>query len=399
VAGAPKTEYLLEGPHHLLQTTVLLAYEDGACSPSRLMRKSIRLLANQTDMNNLSPTLNPGTPRSLTAGWTLGGILQVCLLILSLGLLLFSWKVSSFRTLAITFVSIVIEAFPFILVGSLIGGFIEEFIPRERLALILPEGKLRTVFIAAAMGIVFPVCECAIIPVVRRLLKKGVPFSAAVAFLLGAPIFNPVVFASTAVAYRFDWAVPITRLFVGYVIAVVLGVLTGFLFKRKNPLLPETPVPDQACRPCCPSHHPPAGKQPSRLVGALVHAGDDFIDVARFLVLGAFVAALIQGVLPRASLLVLADQPLLSLLPMMILAMVLNLCSEADAFVAASFRFVVPMGGQMAFMVLGPMLDIKLIFIYLGVFRKRVIAVLGALIFIAVLAATALLSIFGWIAG
>lgn len=350
-------------------------------------------------MNNPGSTLNQPIRRSLISSWTLGGILQICLLILAFGLLFFFWRASQFRTLAITFVSIVLESFPFMLVGSLIGGFIEEFVPREKLALILPEGKLRTIFLAAGMGLVFPVCECAIIPVVRRLLKKGVPFSAAVAFMFGAPIFNPVVFASTFVAYRFDWMVAITRLSMGYGIAVVLGVITGLLFRGKDPLLKEAQAPDHACEPCCPSDHLHRGRQHSRLMGALVHAGDDFVAVARFLVIGAFVASLIQSAVDRSTLVVLADHPLLSLIPMMVLAIVLNLCSEADAFVAASFRFVVPLEGQMAFMVLGPMFDIKLIFMYLGVFRKSVIAVLGSLVVIAVLIATASLCISGLMAG
>jgi uncharacterized membrane protein YraQ (UPF0718 family) len=121
--------------------------------------------------------------------------------------------------------------------------------------------------------------------------------------------------------------------------------------------------------------------------------------VARFLVIGAFVASLIQSAFDRAAFVVLAGHPLMSLIPMMVLAMVLNLCSEADAFVAASFRFVIPLEGQMAFMVLGPMLDIKLVFMYLGVFRKSVIAVLGSLTVMAVLVVMAAVSIFGFLAG
>jgi uncharacterized membrane protein YraQ (UPF0718 family) len=346
-------------------------------------------------MNNFNLTLNRRMRWSMISGRTL----QVCLLILAFGLLFFSWKESQFRTLAITFVSIVLEAFPFMLVGSLIGGLIEEYVPREKLALILPGGKLRSVFIAAGMGIVFPVCECAIIPVVKRLLKKGVPFSAAVAFMLAAPIFNPVVFASTFVAYRFGWTVPITRLAIGYGVAVVLGALMGLLFKGKDPLLGEAPSPDHEGELCCPSDHLHKRRPLSRLTGALVHAGDDFVDVARFLVIGAFVASVIQSAFDRAAFVVLAGHPLMSLIPMMVLAIVLNLCSEADAFVAASFRFVIPLEGQMAFMVLGPMLDIKLVFMYLGVFRKSVIAVLGSLTVIAVLGVMAAISICGLLAG
>jgi uncharacterized membrane protein YraQ (UPF0718 family) len=108
----------------------------------------------------------------------------------------------------------------------------------------------------------------------------------------------------------------------------------------------------------------------------MAHAADDFADVAGYLVLGAFIAAVIQSSIDRSAFLVLGESSSLSVGAMMLLAVVLNLCSEADAFVAASFRLSVPMSAQMAFMVLGPMLDLKLVFMYFNLFRKRTILVL-----------------------
>ncbi len=116
------------------------------------------------------------------------------------------------------------------LLGTLIGGLIEVFIPQETITRFLPERRWWAVFIAAALGVIFPVCECAIVPVIRRLIKKGVPLSAAIAFLLGGPIVNPLVAASTAVAYFADWSIVIHRMVLGYFIAVAVGLLMNAVF-------------------------------------------------------------------------------------------------------------------------------------------------------------------------
>ena len=139
-------------------------------------------------------------------------------------------KSGSLNTLAIVFVSIILEAIPFMLVGSLVGGFIKAFVSRERMAALLPQKRWLAVCAAAGAGILFPVCECAVVPVVRRLVGKGLPLSAAVAYLLGGPIVNPIVGASTALAYAFNWRIVVLRLSLGYGIAVAIGLLMGRLF-------------------------------------------------------------------------------------------------------------------------------------------------------------------------
>ena len=122
-----------------------------------------------------------------------------------------------------------------------------------------------------------------------------------------------------------------------------------------------------------------------KAVLALSHAAEDFFDIVRFLVIGAFIAALLQTLVPRQIFAAAVSPPVFSILLMMIMAVVLNLCSEADAFVAASFRSSpVPLSAQLGFMILGPMLDLKLILMYLNVFRIRAIAALAVFTFSAV---------------
>jgi uncharacterized protein len=310
------------------------------------------------------------------------------------------------------FVSIMLEALPFMLVGSLVGGFIEVFVSRQRLAAMLARGgRFAPVLLAAGMGIVFPVCECAVVPVVRRLLRKGVPFGAAVAYLLAGPIFNPVVAASTAIAYRFNWGVVATRMFLGYFIAVVIGFLAGWLFKNK-PVLVEQPRgdpdghdradghahqhsdcegDDDGCGHVHGEEHQARPPLSVRVGQAVSHSANDFLEIGKFLVIGAFLAGFLRTTINQETYLRYAGHPLVSIPLMMGLAIFLNLCSEADAFVAASFRGMLPLSGQIAFMVLGPMLDMKLLLMYLGLFRKRVVLAITISIVVAVLLACLLL--------
>jgi len=298
------------------------------------------------------------------------------------------------------FVSIVLEALPFMLLGSLAGGVIEVFVPQEKLSSLLAQRKLSAVLIAAGMGLVFPVCECAIIPVVRRLLRKGIPFSAAVAYLLAGPLVNPIVAVSTAVAYMGEWRMVLLRLGFGYAIATGVGLWMSWFFEGKAVLRGEEGhgehVHQQGSSCNCEDHlnlsheHAEGNTQPitfwGRVLAAMGHASDDFLDVARFLVIGAFLAGVLRGLITESSIVgLMVGHPFVSIPLMMVVAMLLNLCSEADAFVAASFRNLIPLPGQMAFMVLGPMLDLKLLLMYSGVFQKKVILVLASTTFTAVL--------------
>ena len=355
----------------------------------QLLRKLI------LDMNGIC---HENVLKQTSSLWSPGLIIQLGLVTFSLGLLFFSRGEPLFDNLAVIFVSIVLEAFPFMLVGAVISGAIEVFLSKDRIISLLPNKRYSAVFVAAGLGVVFPVCECAIVPVVRRLVRKGIPFSAAIAFLLGGPIVNPVVFASTAVAYGFSWDVPIMRVLFGYIIAVSIGIFMGFLFNRRTAFLPIHTAKH------LPMYVPGGGSKKDgqinfgkKIQHALAHAADDFIDVAGYLVLGAFIAALIQSSIDRSAFLVLGESSSLAVGAMMFLAVILNLCSEADAFVAASFRLSVPMSAQMAFMVLGPMLDLKLIFMYFNLFRKRTILVLtivtSVVVYVAMLSQVIFVSI------
>jgi uncharacterized protein len=306
------------------------------------------------------------------------------------------------RDLAINFVAIILEAVPFMMIGALIGGIIEAFVPPEFVQRLLSGRTKSAIFVAAGLGVIFPICECAIVPIVRRLINKGVPLPAAIAFLLGAPIVNPVVAASTLLAYQGNWGMVATRMVCGYVIAVGVALVLGALFKHEaGALLPGEASCEHGCFHCEGHHHDyKPSNFSSKILDAITHARDDFFTFAKFLIIGAFVAALARATIDVVAFRELFSSPILSILAMMGLAVTLNLCSGTDAFIAAGFRAVFPSTAQMAFMVLGPMLDLKLMLTYFTLFRSRMIGVLALLTFVAVLTAMMVLQYgFGGVPG
>jgi uncharacterized membrane protein YraQ (UPF0718 family) len=274
--------------------------------------------------------------------------------------------------------SLLIEAIPFVLLGAVVSAAIEVFVPVrvfERLA-----GLPRPLQLPAAgvAGMAFPVCECGSVPVARRLAAKGLSPAAAVTFMLAAPVLNPVVVVSTVVAYRGRetlWPMVLGRVGLGMVAAIAVGWV--FSAKRPGELLRGRPAQE---RDDLRDHD----SRPAAFFG---HLASDFVFMARYLVIGALVAALLQTLVPQSLIGSVADAPVVSLVAMMALAFVLSLCSESDAFVAASFvQFGV--GAQLAFLVFGPMVDTKLGVLYSATFTRGFVRTVALVVGVVVLAGT-----------
>ncbi|MDQ3985991.1 MAG: permease [Actinomycetota bacterium] len=262
----------------------------------------------------------------------------------------------------LVFGSLLIEAFPFILLGAVVSAAIEVFVPVtvfERLTGLPGPLQLPA---AALSGMAFPVCECGSVPVARRLASKGLAPSAAVTFMLAAPILNPIVIISTVVAYRGRdslWPMVLGRAGLGLLAACVVGWVVA---SRNKEQLLKPRVEDHQAHEHLHEHGP-------RARAFFGHLGGDFVFMGRFLVIGAAVAALLQTLVPQSIIGSVADTPVVNLVAMMGLAFVLSLCSESDAFVAASFvQFGV--GAQLAFLVFGPMVDTKLGILYTATFTR-----------------------------
>lgn len=285
------------------------------------------------------------------------------------------------QTFVTIFLGIFIEAVPFLLAGSIVSGFIAVFVDQNMLDRYLPKRALPAALSGAFLGMVFPVCECGVVPVTRRLYEKGLPMSIGAAFLLAAPVVNPVVMVSTYAA--FGWGpVLFGRIGFSILVATVVGVIFHFA-RSQDMLLPE--VNAAHVDACCAV--PYAVDTPKPPVGARVHqsliaAGDDFLDMARYLIAGSMLAAAMQTMVPQSALLSIGQGPVVSVIAMQVLAFVLSVCSTVDAFVALAFAGTFTTGSIIAFLTFGPMVDIKSSLMFLGVFKRRVVVYLILLPFL-----------------
>lgn len=289
-------------------------------------------------------------------------------------------RIAWLQNFLIVFGSLLVEAMPFVVLGVFVSAVIEVFVPSsafERLGRLPRPLQLPA---AALAGIAFPVCECGSVPVARRLAQKGLAPSAAVTFMLAAPILNPVVVASTFVAYRGRdtlWIMVLGRMGLGFLVAIAVGWVIGAT--KKDDLLRTRTDDVNVDRE--------AGPEERRWARFSSHLTGDFLFMGRFLILGAAIAAAVQTFVPETTVGRVANLPVISLLAMMALAFLMSLCSESDAFVAASFTQFGP-SAQLAFLVAGPMIDLKLGTLYAGTYSKGFLRTVVVVVLVVTLVGT-----------
>ncbi|WP_263864139.1 permease [Paenibacillus lycopersici] len=284
----------------------------------------------------------------------------------------------------------IMEAIPFILLGVIVSGLIQTFLSERWIARVMPRNRFAASLLGCGVGLLFPACECGIVPITRRLLRKGVPLHAGIAFMLTGPIINPVVLFATYIAFGNDWRMVLVRGGAAVVVAYATAIILSYLYpKLPMRLREDAELGTAALETAAASEQPtiPRVSMPMyrRLYDVMLHAIDEFFSVGKYLVLGAFIAASMQTFIPTSSLMKLGGNPVAASLVMICLAFVMSLCSEADAFIASSFRSTFSVGALSAFLVFGPMIDIKNTLMLLGVFRGRFVLVLIGLIVVCTL--------------
>lgn len=286
----------------------------------------------------------------------------------------------SLNDFTLSLLSVLFEGLPFLVFGTLVSGVIDAFVPSGWFRRAMPRNRAVAVALSGLFGLVFPLCECGIVPVMRRLIRKGVPPACALTYMLAAPIVNPITLLSTLAAFQGQgpWWMAMMRLGLGYAVAVGAGLLLMRL--RPDGFLRHaaTDVPDEGAA------EPSAVPIGARCAQALRCSAADFLDVAAFLVMGAAIAAVFNTAVNREIIAPLAASTPLAVGSLMVGAVVLSLCSTSDAFIAATLTQF-PFAAKLAFLVFGPVFDLKLAFMYNAVFRTWFVALLalgsGAAIF------------------
>jgi len=287
---------------------------------------------------------------------------------------------------ATRFLGIFVEAVPFLLLGSITSGLIEIFIKTEDILRWLPKNQLGAALGGTFLGLAFPVCECGVVPVTRRLFTKGLPISMGIAFLLAAPFMNPIVFASTYIAFGFG-PVLVGRFVITALVAITVGMVIGAFAKPEEVLKPQSMQPLGGTQ-----HKPPSLPLRRQFLQAFHIAGDEFFEMGRFLIVGSALAALMQTIVPQESLLALGTGPVFSVMFMQILAYILSVCSTVDSFLALAFVNTFTTGAIVSFLSFGPMVDIKSTLMFSGVFRRKIVMYLILLPFVMNLLAGVLIN-------
>lgn len=291
------------------------------------------------------------------------------------------------------FQGLLIEALPFLLLGVTIAGLARWLVPQSTWVRRLPRHPLLAPLVGALLGFALPACECGNVPVARRLLASGAPLGTGFGFLFAAPVLNPIVLASTWAAFPDKtwllWARPAGAFLIALFLSALLGLLpeaklletalleerrmsqplstVGLLERRGGVLGSASVSPEQ--------RDDTAGVSPRVLVQ---HSTKEFLSLLTLLVLGSALAALVQTWLPRNWLLALGSAPTLSVIALMLLALVVSVCSSVDAFLALGFAAQVTPGALLAFLLLGPVVDLKLAGLFTVLLTPRAIAITSA---------------------
>lgn len=310
-------------------------------------------------------------------GWqfnsSLGLVLLLLLLVVGQGPIRRALGAPVMQSWMTVFLAVVVQALPFLVLGVLLSAALAVFVPPSFFARALPKRPALAVPVAGVAGAVLPGCECASVPVAGALVRRGVTPAAALAFLLSAPAINPIVLTATAVAFPRNPEMVVGR----FVASLLVACAMGWLWQR----LGRT---DWLRQPARASYE--GQSKGAAFWGSVRH---DVMHAGGFLVVGAMAAATLKAVAPASWLRTAADNPAVAILALSVLAVLLSICSEADAFVAASlsqFSLI----ARLAFLVVGPMIDLKLFAMQAGTFGRSfalrfapatfVLAILGSLL-------------------
>lgn len=272
--------------------------------------------------------------------------------------------------------AIVLEAAPFLLLGSLVGALFEVFVSDTFIERMTPRTLPGRLCFGLFAGMLLPTCECGVVPVVRKLLSRGIPPATAITYLFSAPVINPVVLLSTYFAFQSDMTMVFWRAILVAIPALILGGVMGS-FRAVDLLNPPRAVLHRmgetehhehecGCASCGQAH-----AESSRLHAVLIHTGLEFLAMSKFLIAGACAAALFKTFTPSTVLDFFQGSSIISVASMMLFAILSSVCSEADAFVAAGFTML-PKAAMLSFVAIGPMVDLKLIPMFLSTFKRRV---------------------------
>lgn len=266
--------------------------------------------------------------------------------------------------------SVLIEALPFVVLGVLLSIVVQVWLPADVIHRWLPRRAWARRAVLSLLGMLIPVCECGNVPFARGLMMRGLAPAEALTFLIAAPIVNPIVILTTHAAFGWDGGILVARLVGGYLIANLIG----WIYSRHPS--PESLLTQRFVDTCERVTHEPGTPVRRSLTQFLV----ELRAVMPALVIGSALAGAVQVLIPRDVLLTIGANPVLSIVAMMLLAIVVAICSNVDAFFALSFASTFSSGALVAFLLVGPLVDIKMLALMRTTFTTRTLVGISAVV-------------------
>lgn len=293
-------------------------------------------------------------------------------------------RLSKFESWMWSYLGIIVEALPFLLIGAVLSALIQIYLSDELIKKIIPKNSIIAYFIAAISGILFPVCECAIVPITRSLIKKGLPIGVGITFMLAVPIVNPVVIMSTYYAFPNDINIVIYRTIGGVIGSLIVGMIVGLIYdKKKNTEVLKSEEVALYCD-CCTFSNNYYISLKGKIKNLVLNASNEFLNISVYFILGALLSSIFVVFLQDSLINNMTSGKIVGIGVMMLLGFLLSLCSEADAFVAKGFMDNFGVAGVIAFLILGPMMDLKNLILSFGFFKKKFVLQLLLIICIVV---------------
>lgn len=273
-------------------------------------------------------------------------------------------------------VSVFVEAFPFLVLGSLLAAAVNTFVSPHTFERILPKNAVARRAVLSVMGFMFPVCECGNVPLSRSLMIQGLKPSEAITFLLAAPVLNPITIWSTWAAFSYDGSIVVSRITATFLIANIIGFLLS-LRKNENDFLTKDFQATCKAVDAKKSHKKSSISQLSNFASNFTH---ESFGLVKMLAFGALLAGLIQTAVPREILLNIGSDVVLSIVAMLLLAFLVSICATVDAFFALSFANTFTAGSIVSFLVFGPMIDIKMLALLKPTFTAKTLVLISGLV-------------------
>lgn len=271
--------------------------------------------------------------------------------------------------------SVLVEAMPFVMLGVLLAVIVQVWLPPGTLERILPRNATARRVVLSSLGILIPVCECGNVPFARGLLNRGISPADTLTFLVAAPIVNPIVIITTHAAFGWSDGILIARIVGGFLVANLIGWLYS-RHPRPTEVLTET------FRLSCETPVAAAPRWKLTLAQIII----ELRAVMPALIIGSALAGAVQVLIPRSALVAIGSNPVLSIVAMILLAITIAICSNVDAFFALSLASAFSPGSIVAFLLVGPVVDVKMLALLRTTFTARTLVVISAVVILSAFA-------------